>query len=121
MKIFRQLILIIGMYIIGDILSTALHLPIPGNILGMIILLILLSTNVIKLEHVEDVSNFLLSHLSFFFIPAGVGLIASFHLIKSSFIQIILICIITTILTIGVTGKIVDMLLSNKEKVTKEK
>lgn len=119
MKIFRQLIIIIGLYITGDVISKTFSLPIPGNILGMLILLFLLITKVIKLDDVEDTSNFLLSHLSFFFIPAGVGLISSFSIIKNSFLQIILICIVTTIITIGVTGKIVELLLNNKKK-TKE-
>lgn len=116
MKLFRQLIIIIGIYYICDALSKTFGLPIPGNILGLITLLLLLITKVIKLDQVEEVANFLLSHLAFFFIPAGVGLLASFDIIKASFIEIILICIVTTILTIGVTGKIVEFFLKNKER-----
>ena len=100
---------------LGDIISKGLSLPVPGNIIGMIILLVLLCTKTIKLDQVEDVSDFLLNHLAFFFIPAGVGLISSFTLIKSSFIQIIFICILTTIITICVTGKVVEICLSKKK------
>lgn len=120
MKIFRQLIIIIGIYFICEALSKGLSLPIPGNILGMILLLVLLSTKTIKLDQVEEVSNFFLSHLSFFFIPAGVGLLASFDIVKASFIEIVLICILTTVITIVVTGKTAEYFLNKKSNSKEE-
>ena len=78
MKIFREALLILGIYLIGEVISKGFSLPLPGNILGMLILLLLLMTKVIKVEKIESVSNFFLDHLAFFFIPAGVGLISSF-------------------------------------------
>ena len=104
MKIFREFIIILILYFIGDFISKILNIPIPGNILAMILLFLCLCTGVIKLEKVQDISSFFLDHLAFFFIPAGVGLINSFDSIKSSAIQIIIICIITTIIVMSVTG-----------------
>lgn len=118
MKIFREALIILSIYLLGEIISKGLTLPVPGNIIGMIILLILLCSNVIKLEKVETISSFFLDHLAFFFIPAGVGLLTSFDIIKSSLIQILLICIISTSIIIAVTGLIVQFLVkkSNKSK-----
>lgn len=116
MKIFRESLIIICIYLLGEIISKGLNLPIPGNIIGMIILLILLCTNIIKVEKVETISSFFLDHLAFFFIPAGVGLLTSFDIIKSSLIQILLICIIATSLVIVVTGLIVQALLKLTSK-----
>ena len=119
MKIFRESLIIICIYLLGEIISKGLNLPIPGNIIGMIILLILLCTNIIKVEKVETISSFFLDHLAFFFIPAGVGLLTSFDIIKSSLIQILLICIIATSLVIVVTGLTVQTLvkLTSKSKL----
>ena len=119
MKIFREALIILSIYLIGEIISKGLSLPVPGNIIGMIILLILLCSNIIKLEKVETISSFFLDHLAFFFIPAGVGLLTSFDIIKSSLIQILLICIISTSIIIAVTGLIVQCLVkrSNKSKL----
>lgn len=108
MKIFREFIIILILYFIGDFISKTLNIPIPGNILAMILLFLCLCTGLIKLEKVQDISNFFLDHLAFFFIPAGVGLINSFDSIKSSAIQIVIICIITTIIVMSVTGIIVQ-------------
>ena len=119
MKIFREALIILSIYLIGEIISKGLSLPVPGNIIGMIILLTLLCSNIIKLEKIETISSFFLDHLAFFFIPAGVGLLTSFDIIKSSLIQILLICIISTSIIIAVTGLIVQCLVnrSNKSKL----
>ncbi|MBC5626428.1 CidA/LrgA family protein [Clostridium sp. NSJ-49] len=119
MKIFREFIIILVLYFIGELISKTFNIPIPGNIIAMILLFVSLCTGIIKVEKVDDISTFFLDHLAFFFIPAGVGLINSFDSIKSSAIQIIIICIITTIIVMAVTGIIVqftsNMLAKKKE------
>ena len=119
MKIFREFIIILVLYFIGELISKIFNIPIPGNIIAMILLFVYLCTGIIKVEKVDDISTFFLDHLAFFFIPAGVGLINSFDSIKSSAIQIIIICIITTIIVMAVTGIIVqftsNMLAKKKE------
>lgn len=114
MKLFRESIIILGIYLIGELISKGFSLPLPGNILGMIILLILLCSKIVKIENVETISDFFLSHLAFFFIPAGVGLISSFPSLKNSLIPILLICIITTAIVIVVTGLTVQFIINFK-------
>lgn len=115
MKLFREALIILGIYLLGELLSVSLHLPIPGNIFGMIILFILLCAKVVKVDNILNVTNFLLDHLSFFFIPAGVGLMASIGIIKSAWWQLLVVCILTTVIIIGVTGIIVQT-ISKKTK-----
>jgi len=69
-----QLALLWGIYLISDLLVTLAGLPIPANVLGVVILFSLLCLGVIKLEHVEGMADFLLRHLVFFFIPIIAGL-----------------------------------------------
>lgn len=116
MKIFRETLIVLIIYLIGEFLSKFFSLPIPGNILGMLILLLLLITKVIKVNQIETVSNFFLDHLAFFFIPAGVKLMSSFDIIKDDLLNILLICFITTALVILFTGKTVDYILQIKDK-----
>ena len=58
MKIFREAIIILGIYLVGELISKVFSLPLPGNIIGMIILLVLLCTKVIKIEKIENISAF---------------------------------------------------------------
>jgi len=119
MKIFREGIIILGIYLIAEFISKFFELPIPGNILGMLILLVLLFTKVIKLEQIETISNFFLNHLAFFFIPASVGLMSSAGIIKDSWLRIILVCVITTIIVIvttGVTVQFISRIIAKKKR-----
>ena len=50
MKFFRESILILSIYFAGELVSKLLHLPIPGNIIGMILLFLLLTSNIVKLK-----------------------------------------------------------------------
>jgi holin-like protein len=115
LKLFREALIIFGIYLLGELISSLLHLPIPGNILGMIILFMLLCTKVVKVDNISNVTNFLLDHLSFFFIPAGVGLMTSMGIIKSTWWQLLVVCISTTIIIIGVTGITIQS-ISKREK-----
>ncbi|MBC5627281.1 CidA/LrgA family protein [Clostridium sp. NSJ-6] len=122
MKIFREFLIILVLYFIGELLAKTLNIPIPGNIIAMILLFLSLCTGIIKVEKVDTISNFFLDHLAFFFIPAGVGLMNSFDSIKSSAIQIVIICIVTTIIVMAVTGIVVQFTsnMLSKRKLHKE-
>lgn len=58
----------------ADWLARALDLPIPGNVLGIVVLFLLLSTGLVKESCISDAASFLLRHLVFFFVPIAVGL-----------------------------------------------
>ena len=120
MKFFRESILLLSIYFAGEILSKLLNLPIPGSIVGMILLFVLLTSNIIKVEKVENLANFFLDHLAFFFIPASVGLMTSFASLKGSIFKIILLCILTTIIVIAVTGITVQF-ICNRKSVKEDK
>ena len=120
MKFFRESILLLSIYFAGEILSKLLNLPIPGSIVGMILLFVLLTSNIIKVEKVENLANFFLDHLAFFFIPASVGLMTSFASLKGSIFKIILLCILTTIIVIAVTGLTVQF-ICNRKSVKEDK
>jgi holin-like protein len=74
LKYFGQLAVLWAISLLGGYLASLTALPIPGNVLGVVILFSLLCFGVIKVEHVEGTADFLLKHLVFFFIPIVAGL-----------------------------------------------
>ena len=120
MKFFRESILLLSIYFAGEIISNQLNLPVPGSIIGMILLFVLLTSHIVKVENVENLANFFLDHLAFFFIPASVGLMTSFASLKGSIFKIILLCILTTIIVIAVTGITVQF-ICNRKSVKEDK
>jgi len=121
MKYLRELLIIIGIYILGLVITEVFNLIIPGNIVGMIILLILLLTKGIDIKAIENTANFFLNHLAFFFIPAGVSLMNSFGIIKENWIGILFVSIITTFIIFVVTGKTVEYIQKLKKRCTDER
>jgi len=74
LKALGQLALLWAIYLGSNWLVTAMGLPIPGNVVGVLLLFALLALGVVKLAWVELAADFLLKHLVFFFVPIAVGL-----------------------------------------------
>ncbi|WP_026894916.1 CidA/LrgA family protein [Clostridiisalibacter paucivorans] len=111
MNILLQFGIIVGIWQIGELISYWTNLPIPGTVLGMIILFILLNTKIIKIEDLKISSDFLLNNLAFFFIPAGVALIGSIGVLKDAWLSLLIITLLTTFIVMGITGLIVENMI----------
>ncbi|MGV3026260.1 CidA/LrgA family protein [Clostridium thermobutyricum] len=116
MKLFREALIILILYIIGEVITAVTHVPIPGNIIAMILLFIALCLKIIKLEQINTISNFFLDHLAFFFLPAGVAVMNSFGLIKANIVQILIVCLVTTAITMTITGLVVQAIANKMDK-----
>lgn len=110
MKILRQLALILFFLLAGEALRLVSGISIPGTVLGMVLLFLALMTKLIRLEQIELIAKFLLDHLAFLFVPAGVGLMSSWQVIGKSWLPILLIVLFSTILVVGVTGWTVQLM-----------
>lgn len=74
LKALGQLAILWAIYQGSTWFVAAVGLPIPGNVVGVMLLFALLCLGVIKLQYVELAADFLLKHLVFFFVPVAVGL-----------------------------------------------
>ncbi|GBG55340.1 holin-like protein CidA [Sporomusaceae bacterium FL31] len=61
-------------YWLGNQIVQWAKIPVPGTVVGMILLFVLLSAGIVKLEYVQVATDFLLKHMLFFFVPIAVGL-----------------------------------------------
>lgn len=113
MKILGQFLIILFIWQVGEYIHTILPFSLPGSIIGMLILFILLSFNIIKLQWVEECAELLLKKLSFFFIPAGVSLIASLDLLKANLLPLSIITTLSTIIVMGITGRVVQKIVKD--------
>lgn len=111
MRILRQLLIILGVWLAGEVIAHLIPIPIPGNVIGMILMLILLLTKVIKVEKISGVSTFFLDNLSFFFIPGSVALMVDYRQVGDSLVPAFLAILISSILVFLVTGFTTEWLL----------
>ena len=116
--IILQLLLLWAINSLGYFIVDFLHVPIPGNVMGLLILFILLVTNVIPIRWIEQASSLLIKHLAFFFIPIAVGLMALGAVFLNSGISLFISMFISIMLGIYLTG-IVSQSVSRKEEGAK--
>jgi len=99
MKYIKQFAIIISICLLGELVARFLPFAFPGNILAMLILTFLLIVKVVKEESILETSDFLLSIIGLFIVPAAVGMMNYFELIRDIWFQILIICLITLIAT----------------------
>jgi len=121
MKYVKQLAVISLVAFLGEFLSGVLPLPVPGSVYGMLLMFLGLCLKVIRLEHVENVADFLLLIMPIFFVAPGVGIIETYASIKDSVWTLILISVVTTFLIMVVTGWVSQLMIRIKEKREKKR
>ena len=97
----------------GEALHVLIPLPVPASVYGLVIMLIALGTHIIRLEQVKEAAEFLIEIMPVMFIPAGVGLLTAWGILKPVCVPIILITVITTVVVMIVTEKIMTQFMSN--------
>lgn len=115
MKLLRQFGLVIFFCLGGELFKNIFHLPLPGNIVGMILLFLALNFKLLKAESLSEITSFLLDHLAFFFIPAGVGILGSLDLLKSSWLPLLIINFISTFIVMIFSGHCVQLVQGRKK------
>ena len=105
----NYLTLIFVCQLAGELFVTASSLPLPGPVVGMVLLFVflvirgrVLSPGVPK--DLAGVGDGLLNHLSLLFVPAGVGVMAHFALLEADWVALSTAIIGSSVLTIIVTA-----------------
>lgn len=75
-RLFIQIGILFIFYGLGVVIQNIAHLPIPGSVIGMILLFLCLTINIFNPKYVEVGAGFMVKHLVLFFIPATVGIIS---------------------------------------------
>ncbi|MFR0820930.1 MAG: CidA/LrgA family protein [Lactococcus lactis] len=108
MKIYLQLLIIFGFSFIGNVISNVFRLPVPGSILGMILLFLALQFKILEFRHVDEAGSFLINNMTILFLPAGVGIMAKWNLISHFWAQFLLIVVGALVINMLILGKLVE-------------
>jgi holin-like protein len=111
----RALAILLGFQFVGEAISRFLAVPIPGSVIGMGLLLAALGTGLVRLAWVAEGADLLLAHLALFFIPAGVGVMVHFDLLKAQWLPVVVAMVLSTFVVMAVTGW-VETALSRRGK-----
>lgn len=119
MAMLRSILILLAAQLAGEGLHRALHLPLPGPVLGMA----LLATILLLRKREPDAalvqtSNNLLRWLGLLFIPAGAGVVANLGLFRTAWFPIVVALVVSTALTIAVTALVMQWLLHRGQRVS---
>ena len=98
----QGIVWILFFYLLGCVVSALTGNFIPGSVVGMLLLFGALSAGWLRPWRMKRAAGFLLDNMMLFFIPVGVGLIASYSLVSKYLAAILVASIVSTVLVIVV-------------------
>lgn len=115
MKFMKGITIIFGITVIGEFLNVLLPFPVPSGVYGLFILLAVLCLRLVKLEDVEEPGGFFLDTMPLMFIPAGVGLINSWDVMKAVLVPLTVITAVSTVFVMAVTARTAQRMIRKKQ------
>lgn len=100
----RQGLLIFGFTLLGEALHVLLPLPIPAAIYGLVLLFVALCLRIVKVEHIKQLSGFLLTIMPVLFVAPAVNLLESWGILLPNLGYTLLLIAVSTILVFAVSG-----------------
>lgn len=105
MSLIIGMSILLGCQFFGEVISRTLSLPVPGPVLGMLILLIGLMIRGSVPDSLRTMGEGLLKYLTLLFVPAGVGLIQHFGLISREIGVLAMTLVVSTSITLFITSQ----------------
>jgi holin-like protein len=110
----RALAILLSFQLVGEILVRALALPVPGPVLGMLLLVLLLLWRGSVPTELRTTAQTLLSHLSLLFVPAGVGVMTHSAMLQREWLPLVLTLLGSTLIALLVTAATLHLLLRGR-------
>jgi len=104
MTFLNGLTLLLIYQLVGEVSVRLLQIPVPGPVLGMLMLFLTLVLRGRSSDSLDTASSGLLSHLSLLFVPAGVGMMVHFERIAGEWLSIGIALLLSTLITMAVTA-----------------
>ena len=110
MLALKGLTWLLALQSIGELLSRGLGLPLPGPVIGLLILAVALNVGFVRTP-VAAAADMLLAHLSLLFIPVGVGVMTHLGLISEYGLRMLVVIAVSTWIGLAVTAVVLDRFL----------
>ena len=118
MQALRGLAWLLVLQSVGEMIARGLHLPLPGPVIGMVLLVVALRWEPVR-EPVALAANFLLSHLSLLFVPVGVGVMTHLSLVSQYGVRMLVVIVVSTLAGLGVTVLSMQILRETSKPVNR--
>ena len=116
MNYLKQFGIILAISCLGEILHQLLPLPVPASIYGIVILFTCLQSGLLKLASIRETSAFLIEIMPILFLPAAVGLLEAWDVLKPNLLPIAAITAVSTFVVMGAAGLVTQAVIRRGTK-----
>lgn len=116
MKYVVQFLIIAAFSLVGELLHWLIPLPIPASIYGIVLLFVALELKWVKVSDIRETSTFLIAVMPIMFIPAAVGVMETWSMVKPSIIAYSIITVVSTFVVMGAAGAVTQTVIRRRHK-----
>jgi holin-like protein len=102
----RGAAVLLVLLVIGNELSSVLHLPLPGSVLGMVMLAAALRLRVVPERWLSPFAELLIRHMALLYIPPGVGVMAYWGLVRREWLPLVAAGVVGMAAVLVVVGRV---------------
>lgn len=110
MKYLKQLLIILGFSLAGEILQKVIPLPIPAAIYGFLLLFAALCSGLLKEYHIAQTAQLLIAIMPVLFVPPAVNILSHYKLIAETWVGIVTVILVSTVCVFAVSGLVTQAL-----------
>ena len=111
MNIMAEIAILCGVCLVSEGIAALIPVAFPASVIALLLLGLLLFTKILKPEHIQRLSGFLVANMAFFFLPSCVGVMEHAPIILRQLAPFLLISFLTTPLIYFVTAWSVQLLI----------
>lgn len=116
LRYLKQFAIILLISFCGEVLHCFIPIPVPASIYGLLLMLLALCTHTIKLSSVRETGKFLIEIMPIMFIPAAVGLLDSWGVLRPVWLPVAVITVVTTVAVMAVSGLVAQWVIRREKK-----
>lgn len=116
MKLLEQFGIILTLTFIVETFKELVPLPVPASVYGLVLMLLLLKFKILNISAIKDASKLLIETMPIMFIPAAVGLLNAWSVIRDLLIPLTLVVSLTTVIVMVISGHITQFIIVSSKK-----
>ena len=105
------LLILLAFQFAGELLVQTLNLPLPGPVLGMVLLLMALTTRAALLQRIAPAANLLIGNLTLLFFPIGIGIVLEWDRYAEHGLALLVSIVFCTVLALVLVTGLLKLLL----------
>lgn len=102
--------------LVGEVLTRSLALPVPGPVIGMVLLFVFLVLKEGPGKELQQTAQSLLQHLSLLFVPAGTGILVHLNRVGDEWLPLVLAIVLSTLLTLVITALVMKLCMKRDDR-----